>query len=571
MLHRTKRRIAIAAAILVVIAIGVVVYLKFFRGENNANPTPTPAPTSAPTIEPTKEPTKEPTVAPTKEPTGEPEVSPTAVLTEAPTVEPTPEATPVPTPTEILVIGPTPILPVTLPPTPTVTPTPTPKPTATPKPTKAPTKVPVATPTATPKPTKAPTKAPTPTMAPAVSNGYFVTELAKICGISGNDIAAELSAKGILPYGVASEKIARKDAFVAIYHAAQYLSQSSDSAMVSMAEELSRLSDISKLTAEEKKAAYYVFGNGIVEGKSDGDYTRTRSMKPNDTLTDADTDLYLARFKGEQKKVVLSPDAQVTRTSKITNMDMYPYLLESLPDKFYTTIFKFMASDRYDTGDIVGGKTFKDGGMYSCPKTFIKNHGPNGSQTRYHVLDNEIVKEKLEASVEEYVRKAFSVDYRTTPKDTEWKTYMRDLMQGQVFGENVDEYCDAFIEQYLRLIQENRTIIECDIVRAEASTMYEHGTDKFIRCYVHYRIVSAESTESIKVKVDHLNGNVNPLFMTLSTNHVVMLTNVKPGEWRDGYFDIRLGSNAVQGEEPMKVFVGQQFVDGYAAESIVNY
>lgn len=571
MLHRTKRRIAIAAAILVVIAIGVVVYLKFFRGENNANPTPTPAPTSAPTIEPTKEPTKEPTVAPTKEPTGEPEVSPTAVLTEAPTVEPTPEATPVPTPTEILVIGPTPILPVTLPPTPTVTPTPTPKPTATPKPTKAPTKAPVATPTATPKPTKAPTKAPTPTMAPAVSNGYFVTELAKICGISANDVAAELSAKGILPSGVASEKIARKDAFVAIYHAAQYLSQSSDSAMVSMAEELSRLSDISKLTAEEKKAAYYVFGNGIVEGKSDGNYTRTRSMKPNDTLTDADTDLYLARFKGEQKKVVLSPDAQVTRTSKITNMDMYPYLLESLPDKFYTTVFEYMGSDRYDTGDEVNGRYFTDGSMYSCPKTFLKNNGPNGSKTRYHVLDNEIVKEKLEASVEEYVRKAFSVDYRTTPSDTAWKTYMRDMVRGQVIGNGVEESMDALVEQYLRLIQENHTIIECDVVRAEASTLYEDFPDHYIRCYVHYRIVSADSTENVKVKVPHLNGSINPVLYTLSTNDVVKLTNVKLGEWRDGYYDIRLGGDAMQGKEPMKMFPEQYFVDSFATKTIADY
>ena len=567
MMKRTKRRIALGAVLTVVVAGGITAYVKFGGNlfDKKAEPTPTPAMTATP--KPTLEPTSEPTLVPTLEPTAEPTAEPTL----EPTLEPTAEPTAEPTPTEIPVYGPTPILPVTLPPTPTVTPTPTPKPTATPKPTKAPTKAPVATPTATPKPTKAPTKAPTPTMAPAVSNGYFVTELAKICGISGNDIAAELSAKGILPSGVASEKIARKDAFVAIYHAAQYLSQSSDSAMVSMAEELSRLSDISKLSAEEKKAAYYVFGNGIVEGKSDGNYTRTRSMKPNDTLTDADTDLYLARFKGEQKKVVLSPDAQVTRTSKITNMDMYPYLLESLPDKFYTTIFTFMDSDRYDTGDEVSGKYYTDGSKYSCPTTFLKNSGPNGSKTRYHVLDNEIVKEKLEASVEEYVRKAFNVDYRTTPKDTAWKTYMRDLMRGQSIGYGVDEFDDALIEQYIRLIQENHTIIECDVVRAEASTIYEDFTDHYIRCYVHYRIVSADSTESVKVKVPGLNGKVNPVLMTLDADDVVKLTNVKLGEWRDGYYDIRISGDAMQGKEPLKVRIGQYFVDALAKFSIADY
>lgn len=583
MLRRTKRRIAIAVVAVLLIAAGIVAWLKFGKKPAGEDPKPTAVPTvdatnnsNTVTPEATETPTEAPTQTPTEEltPTAEPTLGPTG--TPIPTLDPnsqlpidedptpTPfvdEATPTPA-------GPTPIPAPTFAPLPTAAPTPTPMPTATPKPTATPMPTATVAPTATPKPTKAPT----PTMVPEATSNYFVTELAKICGVTGSDLANELTMKGILPAGIDTKKIVRKDAFVALYNAAIYLNQTNDTAMYEAAFQYARLSDVNKLTDMERVAAYYLYANGIVEGKSDGDYSRTRSMNPTAVLSDADAKLYLNRLSKKDPKFGLSPDAQVTRTSKIKNMDMYPYLLDSIPDKFYTTVFAYMTYDRYDTGDMSGtGKAWSDGGIYSCPKTFLKIHGPNGTSTRYHVLDNVAIQKKLEASVEEFVTKVFSVDYRKTPNDTAWKTYMRDMVRGQAIGTGVEEYDDAFQAQFLRLIQENHTIIECDLVRADASTMFDFFGSQYMRCYVHYRIVSADSTESVSVKVPGLDGKINPVLYTLSTDCTVQINDLKLGEWRDGYFDIALSGNALQGKEPLKVFGSQRYYDNLRKLSIADY
>ena len=585
MMRRTKRRIAIAVVAVLLIAAGIVAWLKFGKKPAGEDPKPTAVPTvdatnnsNAVTPEATETPTEAPTQTPTEEltPTAEPTLGPTG--TPIPTLDPnsqlpidedptpTPfvdEATPTPA-------GPTPIPAPTFAPLPTAAPTPTPMPTATPKPTATPMPTATVAPTATPKPTKAPT----PTMVPEATSNYFVTELAKICGVTGSDLADALTMKGILPAGIDTKKIVRKDAFVALYNAANYLNMTSDYQMFTLVREYERLSDVSKLSEGEKIGAYFVYANGIVEGKSDGDFTRTRSMNPNAVLSDADAKLYLERISGKKAKVVLSPDGQVTRTSKLKNMNMYPYLLDSIPDSFYTRIFGFMDSNMYACGETAydgSGKVWVDGGgFYSSPVMFRKIHGPNGTDVRYHVLDNLEAQRKLEASVEEFLMKVFNVNYNTTPNDKAWREYMIEQQRGQVMTSgDLDKVLAYPIDEYLKAMKANHTIIECDKVMAVASTLHEDVTGQYIRCYVHYRVNSFDSATDVYVK--ELDFTVNPLVTTLSGDMIVRLDNLKKGEWRDGYFDIDLSYNALQGKDPMKVSAGVEFFDAYNRFSIVNY
>lgn len=409
---------------------------------------------------------------------------------------------------------------------------------------------------------------------------YFCTELARACRISGEDIVASLKAKGILTFSTDGTGIKRKEAFVLLKNAADYLNQTGDGQMQTVAAGFGRLSDVALLNAVERDCAYYVYANGIVEGMSDGAFTRTRSMRPEDELTKADARMYIDRLSGKLERRVLAPDGQVTRTSNLKNMDLYPYLLDSIPDSFYTRVFRFMRWSRegkplYNSGvDDGDGTVWVDGGgNYASPVMVRKKYGPNGtSADRYHVFDSVVSEKALESAVEEYLWKAFNVDYRKTPTDAGWRTYMREMLRGQSTGPDIDKTMDALVDNYLRIMKENHTVIECDMVRAEASTIFEFLRGTYIRCYVHYRVVSYDSDKTVWTSVDELKGNINPLLFNLTVENypMVVLKDLKAGEWRDGYFDIRLGQNTREGIAPMKVF-HVEFLDEYNEYSITDY
>lgn len=182
MMKRTQKKIVFSVIVVLLIALAVVLILKFGKksAETDSKTTPTPTMTVAPTEggekvtevpKATEEPkaTEAPNVTVTPEATKAPETTEIPEVTDVPEPttapnedEPTPTAAPdkeeptkAPEATESPE-GPTPI------PAPTFAPTPTPEATPTPKPTKAPTAAPTATlkPTATPKATVAPTQVP---------------------------------------------------------------------------------------------------------------------------------------------------------------------------------------------------------------------------------------------------------------------------------------------------------------------------------------------------------------------------------------------------------------------------
>ncbi len=566
MMKRTKKKIAFSAIAVVLIAAAVLLYfvLRDNGPVNVGDVTPTVAPTES--VNDDKEVTKEPTA--TVDPTATDAPTPTEEAgTPVPTVTPEGEdVTPVPLPTPSGVPDGMEVIPA-----PTFAPTPTPEvyTTATPIPTKKPTATPK--PTVTPKPTK-------------VKAEYFYEELAKICGLNPDDPVEALKENGIIPAGIDTDKVVREDAFVVMMNAYDFLGLPSDNSMVKTVTDFERLSDIGKLTATEKAAAYYMFANGIVEGVSDGEFTRTRSIKPKDSLSKEDTDLYLKRMIGMADRFVLSPDGQVTRKSDIRNMDLYPYILECIPDSFYTRAFQAMGmisgetgKSLYESGEVSSdGTVWVDGGgNYASPVMYRKMYGPNGtSAVRHHVLDSVASEKILESAVEEYLMKAFNVDYRTTPNDAEWKNYMLEMCRGLDTNHpnEIVDFDRDYIDSYLRIMKNNHTVIECDMVRAEASTLHDYYGDVYIRCYVHYRVKSYDSAEPVWVEEENMIGDVDPLLCNLTPMNypMVRLLDLEEGEWREGYFDIRINGDAEQGIEPMKVW-GVEFNDAYNLYSITDY
>jgi len=305
-------------------------------------------------------------------------------------------------------------------------------------------------------------------------------------------------------------------------------------------------------------------------------------MNPNAELTKDDADLYIGRVCGRELKFTISPDGQVTRKSYVRNMNLYPYILESIPDNFYTRALKCMLFQDTETGKMLynsgvdrgNGKIWSDGGgQYTTPSKMIELHGPNGtSPYQYRIFEDVEYQSELEAFVEEYLMKTFNVDYRTTPTDTAWRSFMLGILDGLIMSSDADNVEKALVDNYLDLMKKNHTKIECDKVYAEASTIYYTKGVHYIRCYVHYRVVSCDSTELVWIDTEHLKGDMSPLLFNLSTMNgsEVDLHDLKVGEWRTGYFDIGISRDELIGIYPLRVWQ-IEFSDRYNDYSIADY
>lgn len=568
MMKRTKKKIAFS--VIGVVLIAAVVALCFVLRNNDPVNVGDVTPTES--VNDDKNVTKKPTATEVPNATEEPSV----------TGEPVEgvDGTPVPT------LDPSVEVPVEgddVTPVPTVAPV---APDIIPAPTFAPTATPTVGATATPKPTAKPTVTPKPTATPKptkVTAEYFYTELAKICSIDPENAVEGLKERGIIPSNIDTDgKVVREDAFVVMKNAAEYLKLPSDAELYDIVTYYERLSDVNNLTAEEKAAAYYLYANGIVDGVSDGDYTRTRSIEPKNELSKEETDLYLARMIGAEEKRVLSPDGQITRESDLRNMDLYPYILESIPDAFYTRAFQFMlyydmntGKSAYESGYVESdGKVWTDGGgMYASPVMLKKMYGENGTSGYFRpIYVDATLEEDVERIVEEYLMKVFNVDYHTTPKDANWKADIMEMLDGSRMGIDVEKYNSAEIDAYLDLMKSNHTVIECDMVRAEGSTISETMNQTHIRCYVHYRVVSYDSDENVYLNTNMVAGEMSPLVYTFTKGNWlrVDLHDLKAGEWRDGYFDVALGGNAVKGLEPIKI-LNVEMDEKFGEHSITDY
>lgn len=436
-------------------------------------------------------------------------------------------------------------------------------------PTETPTEVPTEFPTITPTPTPKPTATPTPTETPkAVQGDVLVKQVANICDITIEAPATTyneaLENKGILPKYLtlsdSTKTIARKDAFVILANAAKYVGVEQKADIEQIAKDYGYLVDISKLTQEQQDAIYYLYATGIVEGEMEGWYLRGRKIQPNEALSEADLSLYLNRIAGKEAKRVLSWDAQVTRTSTIKNIDIYPYVLDSIPDAYYMPSLCYMLWE-----DQKGGYLYNNGllgengqGMFTSPALLRQLNGINYLyntmlEKEIKMVGNLAFEKEVETFLEEYLYKVFNVDYRTLEKDVEWKEFMSELTHRQIsnttFAENI-------LYSYYEGIKQNHTIVECDLVRADTSTLYYDNATKeyYVRAYVHYRIVSADKTEEYDhlVKINGLDedgdGESDTLIISPLLYHCyydgnvshVGLDNVVLGKWREGYFDIPL-------------------------------
>ena len=99
---------------------------------------------------------------------------------------------------------------------------------------------------------------------------------------------------------------------------------------------------------------------------------------------------------------------------------------------------------------------------------------------------------------------------------------------------------------YIKHCKENKTIIECDIVASDPSSVYWYNGDYNCKCYAHFRVISDYPLENgyTKGSDQEKYGYLYPVkrgyeLGTLFTRSVLgeLYMGYKMGEWVDFYFN----------------------------------
>lgn len=341
-----------------------------------------------------------------------------------------------------------------------------------------------------------------------------------------------------------SEKLTKSDAAVVLVNADEFLHGKSISEELVNTIIEKRISDIDKVSIARREYVAKAYALGFLKGNSNGEYSTDRSMKAWQKVSISTAKSLVSLLNDTENRSKISPDGQLLRTTKLpSNAEFYPYILASYPNEYYDWEFRFMKGlvyvpDEKRPGREVQVPWFKTEqcknerkyswaypiDMDSLDNTKKNNYVGNGFITRQEAAN--IGKKVWAEKAKEYLVASFNIDYRTIEKDQDWYNTVLSLdceYQNKYSQDNTEKY----ISKYIKAVVDNETIIECDKVAVDISTLYYHLGFK-LRCYVHYRVISAKDTSS--------KARISPLAYTKFS--YPDYENIVLGEWRDGYFDL---------------------------------
>ena len=340
-----------------------------------------------------------------------------------------------------------------------------------------------------------------------------------------------------------------------------------------------RITDSEKIAEKNKKWFAKAYAFGYIAGKSDGEFTKSRTFSPTKKAASSTLNKMIVRLTNEKERYTLTPDWQMCRISKKNRPimeELYEYILDSFPNMYYDSAFNGMRSTRNTvilpkpyysdffyyldvaparfTNHVQGG-----GFQFAFPaelhnvldQTDAMTYGSVYGYKSYYPYYNEYYIRRLNwtdefiKEIEEYYTYALNIDYRTIDKDSEWK----EVMSKYVFSDKLEEYIES--------CKKNKTIIECDKVAADYSSAYVGDTPLECKVYCHYRIVSDEPIKN-KDK-DNEDFLIPPCNRWSSSDregkearkHLLYYFNTEIGEWNDNIF---IASGAMRkGEDCVKL------------------
>ncbi len=342
------------------------------------------------------------------------------------------------------------------------------------------------------------------------------------------------------------------------------------------------ISDIDKIAKQNREAVYKNYIRGLVIGDSNGKCTQDRSINGDKYLTKSESNIIINRIINKVARKKISPDGQVIRTSELPkNTEDFPYILESFPNSFYESKFKFM-NYITSTQKQVKQKTFKEvinskkcvpiegkegwyqskedfyhPWSYTVPADIMEGVGGYYSFSdkkypyKYTTVENNglitAYRQKWCDLIENYVKYKFNVNYKTI--DKKWGNKISNLVANS-----------SHVSQYVKDVKKNKVIIELKQVTAEPSTLYEDG-GYYIRTYLKYRVKTAKSLQDLsKVFLKDYTGSAP-----------ITVKNLKIGKWNEVYIDFSIGTNVYMTDGSLPDFsVYKVYPDGDYGDELMG-
>lgn len=334
----------------------------------------------------------------------------------------------------------------------------------------------------------------------------MLTVLVLLGGIYGNKVkAAQLEGK------------TREEAAVWVCQEMEKQGEKKKEKLLEVIKTEKRISDLNRIKKENREAVLLAYHWGIMGGRSNGRYSKSRSFQGDQRLTGKEWKEIKTRLQKPEKRLKLSPDGQLCRTTKRpSNYRKFPYILDSYPNSYYESTFDYeWYVDK-----------LKEGTDYVNPSGMEKEKFISWSK-EYPFSEIRAKYEKdWKKCIEQNLKTRLNVDYRKISKDFTWLNSLRNTYY--LYGDwEQDLRKTEEIEEYIEKVKKNKVIIK-GTVDMDSSTLYKSLTGYFMRAHIKFKIVSAK--EIPKDQRELLFGS-----------HVYF-KNLKKGVWKEAVVDIGLAT-----------------------------
>lgn len=387
----------------------------------------------------------------------------------------------------------------------------------------------------------------------------FLEGLLTACGVecAESETVFEAAARA----GIAEEKkkgascIKRSDAAVMLARAFEMMDGKKDNKLQEICKEKRRITDLDQIEEDKKEFVLTVYAAGIVPGYKKSNYDEGREFRGNKKLTAAAAQQYIVRLEDPKKRFSLTPDGQVIRLGTLPKYaSKYPYILENFPDSYYDWSLRFETVRQFQTGEM-------EEDVYAFPAGIEKVHWFDGRLSKPLAEYAEIWAEMVRA----YAELAFRVDYRTIERDDPWFQAMYALDADSGASGN-QEALKERLGGYIDSMKENRTIVELKTAAADPSSLYYFNGSFYIRLYVKYRVMSSKILNPTEEEILYDRSFNSVIY----SDEIEVLSNLKLGEWREGYYDIALSTpNAGTDGSDIKIS-GRAIQDEYFLRTVVR-
>lgn len=283
------------------------------------------------------------------------------------------------------------------------------------------------------------------------------------------------------------------------------------------------LTDLNKISDINQDCIYRMYIKGIMNGYSNGLFTKDRFFKPNEYALKEEANLWIRRLTNPKECRIISPDGQLTRTTNLPyNSKDYPYILESFPNDWYSMV-RLLTEETADSFTVPDEKEI---GVYVTSKNQL-NPNYAWSRSKYYNQSFRSQSEELESIkkreypevIKDNLELRLNISYNKM--DSKW-------IEQLINTYSILPECTDSIKEYIKIAKKHKVKIKADKIVVE----YTGNNGSGYRCY-------AKFTVSWKGKVKDVND------LVFSYKNKNQLSNLQNGISIETYFDIEVNESGI--------------------------